>query len=263
MSSLALSRRARVGLVALACLTLATGAARAEAVKVMSSSGFAAALKELCAAYRQKTGVEVDIVFGPSMGDTPQAVPSRLARGEPVDVVVIAKEALDKQADAGRVVPASRVDLAASVIGMAVKAGAPKPDISTVDAFTATLAHAKSVAYSDSASGVYLSTVLFPRLDPTGALAAKSRGIPAEPVGAAVARGEADIGFQQMSELKPIKGIDIVGPIPAAVQKVTMFSAGIAANAANPAAGAALIAYLASAQAKPAIEASGMQQAAR
>ena len=195
------------------------------------------------------------------MGATPQAIPNRLQRGEAADVVIVVGEALDQLIAQGKVVAASRVDLARSYIGMAVRAGMPKPDISTVDALKRTLLDAKSIVYSDSARGVYLSTVLFPRLGIWEQIKDKSRMIPADPVGAVVARGDADVGFQQMSELKPVRGIEIVGALPASAQKVTVFSAGIVAGANEPVAGKALIDFLASTASTEAITSSGMEPA--
>jgi molybdate transport system substrate-binding protein len=193
------------------------------------------------------------------MGNTPDAVPMRLQRGEPIDVVIMVGYALSDLIKGGKVIANSRVDLARSSIGVAVRAGAPKPDISSVDALRRALLEAKSIAYSDSASGVYVSTELFKRLGIADQVAGKSRMIPAEPVGAVVARGEAEIGFQQVSELKPIAGIDLVGPLPPELQKVTIFSAGIVVGAREPEAARALIAFLASPAAAGAIKASGME----
>jgi molybdate transport system substrate-binding protein len=158
----------------------------------------------------------------------------------------------------GKVVADSRVDLARSLIGMVVRAGTPKPDISTIEAFKRTLLAAKSVAYSDSASGVYVGTEMFERLGIADQMKAKSRAIPADPVAGVVARGEAELGFQQISELIPVPGVDLVGPIPAEVQKVTIFSAGIVVGAAQPEAGRALIKFLASTAAAPIITRSGL-----
>jgi molybdate transport system substrate-binding protein len=161
----------------------------------------------------------------------------------------------------GKVQAGSRVDLVQSLMGMAVKAGAPKPDISTIDALKRTLLAAKSIAYSDSASGVYLSTELFPKLGIADQIRGKSRKIEADPVGEAVARGEIEIGFQQISELRPVKGIDIVGPLPPGAQKVTIFAAGIPATSKHPAEAKALIQWLASPAAYSAIKASGLEPA--
>jgi molybdate transport system substrate-binding protein len=129
---------------------------------------------------------------------------------------------------------------------MAVRAGASRPDISSVEAFRRTLLKAHSVAYSDSASGVYLSKVLFERLGIAKEMAKKSHQIPGEPVAAVIARGDAEIGFQQMSELLPVSGIRIVGPIPDELQKVTVFSVGIVAKSTLKEAAQALIRFLSS-----------------
>ena len=144
---------------------------------------------------------------------------------------------------------------------MAVKAGAPKPDISSVDALKRTLLAAKSIAYSDSASGVYLSTELFPKLGIWDQIKSKTRKIEADPVGGVVAKGEAEIGFQQISELRPVKGIDIVGVLPPGAQTVTVFAAGIPTTSKQPDAAKALIEWLASAAAYPAIKKSGLEPA--
>ena len=143
---------------------------------------------------------------------------------------------------------------------MAVKAGAPKPDISSVEGLTRTLLDAKSIAYSDSASGVYLSTVLFPRLGIADRVGPKSRKVAGnERVGGLVARGEAEVGFQQISELLPVPGITYVGPLPPGAQQVTVFSAGIAMGAKEPEAARALITFLASGAATATIIRTGLE----
>jgi molybdate transport system substrate-binding protein len=243
--------------VAASLLALAGSASAAE-IKVFISGGFSAAYDTLVPQFEQATGHKVVTERGPSMGETPQAIPNRLARGEGADVVILVGYALDNLIKKDLVVANSRVDLAWSPIAMAVKAGAPKPDISTVDAFRRALLAAKSIAYSDSASGEYLSTTLFRRIGVYDEIKDKARKIPAEPVAKVVARGEAEIGFQPVSELRPFKGADIVGPIPDELQIVNVFAAGIAKSARQPEAGKALIAFLVSPAAKPAIEASGM-----
>ena len=268
-------------LLAALCLLLAARApALAGTVTVMISGGFSAAYNNLIDAYQKSSGNTLVTVRGPSMGADPTAIPARLARGERADVVIMVRSALDKLTASGTVVPASATDLALGRVAMAVKAGAKKPDISTVAAFKQTLLNAKSVAYSDSASGVYLSTVLFKQLGIDKQMAAKSKMIQATPVGLNVARGEYELGFQQLSELKPVPGIDIVGLIPEAVQqiselkpvagidivgplpeplqKITVFSAGIATVAKEREAGKALISFLASSDAHDALVKSGL-----
>jgi molybdate transport system substrate-binding protein len=167
-------------------------------------------------------------------------------------------DALGEMIEQGKAVRTSRVDLVRSPIGMSVRAGASKPDIRTPDALKQTLLNAKSVAYSDSASGVYVGTELFKRLGIADDMKGKARMIPAEPVASVVARGDAELGFQQISELLPIAGADLVGPLPPEVQKITVFSAGLTANANQPEAGRALIAFLASAAAAPALKRAGL-----
>lgn len=228
----------------------------------MTSGGFTAPYLELVPAFEQSSKQKVITSFGASMGGAPDSIPSRLERGEPVDVVILAAPALDDLIKQGKVVPGSRVDLVRSVIGMAVRAGAPKPDISTVDALTRTLLQATSIAYSASASGVYLSTELFPRLGVADQIKHKAKRIESERVGAVVARGDAELGFQQVSELLPIAGIDYVGPLPDAVQQVTVFSAGIATKAREPEAAKALIRFLASPAARSVITKSGLEPVA-
>jgi molybdate transport system substrate-binding protein len=128
-----------------------------------------------------------------------------------------------------------------------------------VEAVKRALLAAKTIAYSDSASGVYVSTEMFDKLGIADVMKDKARKIPATPVGEIVAHGEAELGFQQISELKPVKGIDIVGPLPNELQKITIFSAGVAAGSKEPEAGRALIKFLASPAAREAIIASGME----
>lgn len=227
-------------------------------IKVMISGGLTAAYKALIPAFEQKTGDIVTTAYGPSMGDTPNAIPVRLARGEETDVLIMVKEALEDLIQQGKAIPSTRVDLVRSPIGIAVRAGSPKPDIGTPDALREALLAAKSIAYSDSASGVYVETKLFKRLGIEEQVKAKARMIPAEPVAAVVARGEAEIGFQQISELLPVAGAEVVGPIPPEVQKITFFSAAVTTNAKSPDAARALIAYFAGPEASPALERSGL-----
>lgn len=233
--------------------------ALAQELEVVSSGGFAAAYRALAPEFERRTGYKLSAAWGPSMGKTADAVPSRLARGEAIDVVIMVGYALGDLIAEGKAIGDSRADLARSGIGVAVRAGAPKPDISSVVALKQTLLAAKSIAYSDSASGVYIQNEMFPQLGLAEAVAGKARMIPAEPVGAVVARGEAEIGFQQISELKPIAGIEIVGPLPPEVQKFTVFSAAVVAGSRQPEGARKLIEFLASPAAAPAIRDSGME----
>lgn len=225
----------------------------------MTSGAFTAPFLELAPQFEQSAHLKVATAFGASMGGASDSIPSRLDRGEPADVVILAREALDDLVKRGKVVAGSQVDLVRSSISMAVRAGAPKPDISSVEALKRALLNAKSIAYSASASGVYLSTELFPKLGIADAVRSKSRRIESERVGTIVARGDAEIGFQQLSELLPIAGIDIVGPLPAGAQRVTVFSAGIATGSKNVEAAKALIRFLSSSGVAPEITRSGLE----
>ena len=248
-------RTAAFGLVA--ALALSTAATAAE-VRVMISGGLTAAYKVLVPEFERLTGHKVLTAYGPSMGTTANAIPVRLERGEPADVLIMVGYALDDLAKQGKVIPDSRVELVKSPIGVAVKSGAPRPDISNADAVKRMLLAAKTIAYSDSASGVYVSTEMFDKLGIREEMKDKARKIPATPVGEIVAHGEAEIGFQQISELKPVEGIDIIGPLPDALQKITVFSAGVASVSKEPDAAKALIKFLASPAARDTIVKSGM-----
>ena len=255
---LLLSRRLLLvgpALLALPCL----GAAGAGvAIHVVSSGGFAAAYRVLAPQFEAQSGDTLVTSWGPSMGDTMDAVPARLKRGEPIDVLIMVGYALDALIKEGKVVAASRVQLAQSGIGVVVKTGAKRPDISTEAALKQALLAAQSIAYSDSASGVYIGNEMFRKMGIADQMKGKAHMIPATPVGEIVARGEAEIGFQQISELKPIKGIELVGPLPGSLQQITVFSAGIVAGCKQPEAARALIDFLASPAAAPTIAASGM-----
>jgi molybdate transport system substrate-binding protein len=243
----------------LAGALLLAGSAGAAEVRVMISGGLTAAYKALVPEFERQTGNKVLTAFGPSMGTTVNAIPVRLERGEPADVLIMVGYALGDLVKKGKVVAGTAVDLTRSPIGIAVKTGAPKPDISSAEAVKRALLQAKSVAYSDSASGVYVSTVMFQKLGIAAEMKDKAKQIPAEPVAGVVARGDAEIGFQQISEMLPVAGVDIVGPLPPELQQITVFSAGIASVSKEPEAGKALIAFLASPAARDAIIKSGME----
>jgi len=228
----------------------------------MISAGFYGVYAELGPGFERATGHKLVTTRGPSMGDSPEAIPTRLGRGETADVVICDGGAADELAKRGLVKAGSKVELAKSQVGMVVREGAAKPDISTVDALKSTLLNARSIAYSDSGSGTYLSKELFPKMGIAEQIAGRSRkvrGPPSgEPVAAVVARGESEIGFQQVSELIHVKGVTYVGPIPAELQPGFSFAGSITANAQHPEAAAALIKYLSSAEAAPVITKAGL-----
>jgi len=234
----------------------------ADELRVMTSGTFTAACLELAPGFERATGHRL-VLATTSLGVGADSIPSRLQRREPADVVILDDEAMTRLIAEGLVTAASRTPLARSGIGMAVRAGTRKPDISTVEALRRTLLAASSIAYSSSVSGRYLTTELFQRLGIAEQVAGKSRRIEGERVGTVVARGDAEVGFQQTSELLPVPGIDYVGPLPSEVQRVSVFSAGVAVHSRNPAAAQALIRFLASADAAAAVSATGLDPVTR
>jgi molybdate transport system substrate-binding protein len=248
----------KLGLVAL----LFAGAASAAEVHVMISGGFYSVYSELGPQFARATGHELITTRGPSMGDSPEAIPTRLARGEKADVVILDGSSADELAKRGFVRADSKIDLARSQIGMVVRPGAAEPDISTVEAFRNTLLAARSIGYSDSASGTYLSTTLFQQLgvaDQVLEKGRKVRGPPSgEPVAAVVARGEVEIGFQQVSELIHTRGVTFVGPIPAELQPGFTFAGAVTTEARQPEAALALLHFLSAPEAAPVVSKNGL-----
>ena len=243
------------------------GTASAAEVRVMISAGFYGVYSELAPAFERASGHHLVTTRGPSMGDSPEAIPARLARGEAADVVILDGGAADKLAERGLVRPDSKTEFARSLIGMVVRAGEAKPDIGSVETLRSTLLAAKSIAYSDSGSGTYLSTVLFAKLGIADQIAAKSRrvrGPPSgEPVAAVVARGDAEIGFQQVSELIHVPGISFVGALPSEVQPIFTFAGILTSMVQQPDAASALLRFLASPEAAPVISKAGLMPVAK
>ncbi len=245
-------------LTALALSALAL-TAQAEQLKVMTSGGFTAAYKLLGPQYAKQSGDTLDTILGPSMGKAPEAIPNRLARGEHADVVIMVGYALDELIKQGKVDPASRVELADSRIGLVIKEGAAKPVINTDADLKAVLSKAKSVAYSDSASGVYVEKELFKKLG----MPAKGTMIERAPVAEQVAKGDYEVGLQQVAELLPVKGVTFVGKLPEDVQSVTRFAAGIPVNAEHKDEAKALLKFLASPEAQPVVQSTGLDSVSR
>jgi molybdate transport system substrate-binding protein len=216
--------------------------ARADEIKVFSAGAVRAIVTELSEAFRQETGHTVTLSFG-----TVGVTRGKIASGEPVDVVIMTDAAVDDVIREGALVAGSRADLARTGMGVGVREGAPRPDISTPEAFKATLLAAKSLVYVDPAqgatSGIHFKGVL-ERLGIADAVRAKTQmvagGYPAEKV----ASGEAEIVVHQISEIVPVKGVVMIGPLPAELQKVTVYSAGLAARSTHPATARAFMAFL-------------------
>jgi molybdate transport system substrate-binding protein len=247
-----------IGIAAL----LMMGRASAAEVRVMISAGFYGVYSELVPAFERASGHHLVTTRGPSMGDSPEAIPARLARGEAADVVILDGNAADELGRRDLVRADSKIELARSLIGMVVRVGAEKPDIGSVETLRSALLAAKSIAYSDSGSGTCLATTLFPKLGIAEQIAGKSRkvrGPPSgEPVAAVVARGEAEIGFQQVSELIHVAGVSFVGALPAEVQPGFSFAGALTRNVREPEAATTLIRFLSSAEAAPVISKAGL-----
>ena len=250
-------------LASLACLAFATSSVVAAELRVVTSGAFTEAYKKLVPLYEQASGHKVISSFGASVGNAPDSIPSRFARGEQFDVVILSEGGLADLVRAGKVVPGSRVDLARSQIGVAVRKGTPKPDISTVAALKQTLLDARSVAYSASASGTYLSEVLFPKLGVQDRLNVTGKKIFSERVGAVVARGDAELGFQQVSELIYFKELDFVGTLPEEVQQTIFFSAGLVEGSKEQEAARHLVRFLSSAAVADIVRETGLDPVAK
>jgi len=214
------------------------GIVKAEQISVMSSLAMKAACEALAPRFEREGAMRVSMQFvgGADIG-------KRLRAGEAVDLVMLAANAIDDLISEGLLRPGSRVDLVRSIVGVAVRSGAPHPDISSPEALRRAVDSARSVAYSSGPSGVYLAGVF----GKWGVAREKLRQTgPGIPAGGLLVTGEADIAFQQVSELLPVKGIDFVGPLPDALQLVTVFSAGTAVTAPNATAAKAFTDYLVS-----------------
>jgi molybdate transport system substrate-binding protein len=228
--------------------------AEAAEIKVISTQATEETYKELVPQFEKASGHKVATVFNGTLN-----VNKRLADGESYDLIIMSANSIDEHLKSGKIVAGSRVDLARSGVGVAVKAGATKPDIGTVDALKNTLTAVKSIGYSTGPSGIYLVSLL-QKLGIADAVKPKLKQTPSGVfVGTLVANGEAEIGFQQVSELIHFKGVDFVGPLPAEVQLYTTFSSGIQAGAKEADAGKALVKFLTSPPAAAAFKKNGME----
>ena len=231
-------------------------------IKVLSTTALKMVFEELSPRFERETGNRLAVGLGPSL-----RLEARLAQGEAADVAIVTAAGAKDLMARGKIVAGSLVDVARSSIGVAVPKGAPKPDISSVEGFKRALVAAKSVAVSKpaggGASGAHMAKV-FEQLGIAEAMAAKAKygaGGAAGLAGLVVLRGEAEIGIQQMAELMAVDGIEVVGPLPAELQSVTVFAAVIATSASHPEAGRAFIDFLTTPAAKRVIKAKGLEPA--
>ncbi len=228
---------------------------------VLASGVFHAVYTKVLPTFEHETGLNIRTELSPSLGDSPQSVESRLARGEDADVLIMAGRGLDEIVSKKMVMDGTRVELARAPIGLAMKKGAPRPDISTLDQLRETLLAASSVGYSISASGQYVSHELFKKLGIEAQMRGKAHEVKGlTPVAETVASGENQYGFQAISELLPIKGIELIGKLPDAVAFVTPVSAAVALKSRNPEGARALLRFLTRREMDPVLEQHGLDR---
>lgn len=226
-------------------------------IRLLATNALRGSLLELLPAFERKSRHQVEAAYY----STHQML-DLIRRGETADAVILTGPALDELAKQGHVVEGSRTDLASTGIGVCVRRGAPRPDIGTLEAFKRALLEAKSVAHTSTGqSGVYFSG-LIERLGIAGPVRAKARVQPGGLVGETVARGDAELGIQQVSEILAVPGADLVGPLPAEIQKLTVFSAGVLAGARHADAAQALIKFLRAPSSARVMKAKGLEPAA-
>jgi molybdate transport system substrate-binding protein len=223
-------------------------------LKVLSTQATEDTYRELVPQFEKATGHKVATIFTGTLD-----AQKRLAAGENYDMIIMASPAIDAQIKAGKVVSGSRVDLAKSGVGAAVPKGAPKPDISTTEALKKTLLAAKSIGYSTGPSGVYMIS-LFEKLGLMDEVKPKLKQTPTGVfVGTIIANREVEVGFQQVSEVGNFPGVDYIGPLPADVQQMTVFSSGIVVDAKEAEPARALVKFLTTPEAGAAFRKRGME----
>jgi molybdate transport system substrate-binding protein len=246
----------RLGVMVLATAMLAApGRAEAAEIRVLSAGAVRAIVTDLAQAFEKETGHKVSLAFG-TVGVTRQ----RLA-AEPADVVIMSDVAIDESIKQAGIVSGTRTDIARTGMGVGVRDGAPTPDISTAEAFKRSLLAAKSLTYVDPAqgatSGIHFAAVL-QTFGIADAMKSKTTLVPGGYPAELVAKGEVEMVVHQISEIVPVKGVTLVGPLPKDVQKVTVYSAGIASKAAAPDVARAFVAYLTAPSVKPKFAAAGL-----
>lgn len=227
-------------------------------LKVIISGGFSGPYEQLVPEFERTSGVKITTGSGASQGTGPQTIAAQLARGVPFDVVIMSREGLTELVAAHRIAPGTDVDLARTPLGIAVRAGAPKPDVGTVEAFKQAMLKANVIAMPGSTSGIFLMQDVFPRLGIADKVKVKAtpRGSGAT---AMVAAGEADIAVMPVSEIVHAKGVDYAGKIPEEIQLNQIFAAAVVAGSTQYDAAKRLIAFLASEQAAATIQRGGME----
>lgn len=262
-----MNRNARLGrlnkhLVAAAFAVVAAvafpGAGFAQ-VKVILSNGFGAAYREALPDFEKTSGIKVTTATGASQGNGPNTIGAMLRRGETADMVIMNKAGLEDLMAEGKIAKGTYVDLARTLLAVAIPSGAPKPDVSTVAALKKALLAAKSVSVDASTSGIYMTTKAFPRLG----IAKEMEGKTIKEGAPGVANGKADIAVMLVSEILPVKGVEVVAPVPAEIQEPNVFSAAVVQGAKESDAAKKLIAFLASQSAAAAIKHSGMEPVGR
>ena len=189
---------------------------------VIVTGALTAPFRQIVPAFERASGHKLVMAWGPSAGESKDAIPVRLRSGEPADVVIMIGTALDGLVKQGVFKPAMRTDIAQSGIGVGVRVGTPRPDVSSAQALKRTLLSAHSIGYSEGGSGVYVSTELLKRLGIADQLAPKMKLVTGELVGEAIARGDVEIGIQQISELRAVRGVDYLGPLPGDLQHAAL-----------------------------------------
>ena len=220
-------------------------------IKVLASAALRTAYLQLQPEFERSTGHRLITVWAPTA-----EMAARVGSGEPVDLVIMAADRVDELIKSGRIAP-GRVELARSGVGLAARAGAPRLDIGSTDAFRRTLLAANSIALSTGLSGIYI-TGLLERMGLADELRPKLKRIKGVPIGELVARGEAEIGFQQISELYPVAGIQIA-PLPSEIQHTIIFAAGVPTAASEPDAARAWAVFLTTPAAVAAIRKTGLE----
>ena len=228
-------------------------------LSIITSGAFAAALEDLTPIYCDRAQERIELHFGSSLGAAHDSIPTRLSQGQRFDAFILARTAMDEFRAQGHLAANQGWDLVESNIGIAVRAADPLPKVATLEEFKQTLLSSRRVALAASASGIYLSTEVFPLLGIDQEMKRLAFTVYSERVGHVIARGEADIGFQQASEILPIRTVKLVGYLPKEIRKPFFFSASLGAHCSEPERALRFLRFLASDAAAPAIRKTGLE----